>query len=421
MVNLLVIADDYTGALDTGVQFSKQGIKTLVTVDQQISFDDIPPDVEVLVIDLESRHLSPESAYLAVSRIVQLARSAGVRNFYKKTDSVLRGNIGAELSALIENTDMDSLAFVPAYPKTGRTVRDGILYADGIKLCDSHFSNDLFDPVNYSAVADIIRLQSSLNIECFSKDRYRDIDKSYSEKTICVFDAETEQDLKCIGEQLKAADRLSVLAGCAGFAELLPGLLGLSAVQMDLPAVSAGILVVTASTNQVTIDQIHYAENLDFQVFTLTPEQKLSAGYFDSDEGEAFTDEIAQAFNRKNRVVIESVNDKNQLTQANHAAEEMGLSLEEARIQVQINIGKITKQLLDKTKTGSLVVFGGDTLFGIIENLGIKGMIPLVEITPGVAAAKTISDYDLLLITKSGGMGDEDVLETIENFIKERL
>ncbi len=28
MLKLLVIADDFTGALDTGVQFSKQGIQT---------------------------------------------------------------------------------------------------------------------------------------------------------------------------------------------------------------------------------------------------------------------------------------------------------------------------------------------------------------------------------------------------------
>ena len=33
MLKLLVIADDFTGALDTGVQFSKQGIQTLVSTE----------------------------------------------------------------------------------------------------------------------------------------------------------------------------------------------------------------------------------------------------------------------------------------------------------------------------------------------------------------------------------------------------
>ena len=33
MLKLLVIADDFTGALDTGVQFSRQGIQTLVSTE----------------------------------------------------------------------------------------------------------------------------------------------------------------------------------------------------------------------------------------------------------------------------------------------------------------------------------------------------------------------------------------------------
>ena len=33
MVKLLIIADDFTGALDTGVQFAARGAKTRVVVD----------------------------------------------------------------------------------------------------------------------------------------------------------------------------------------------------------------------------------------------------------------------------------------------------------------------------------------------------------------------------------------------------
>ena len=62
MVELMIIADDFTGALDTGVHFAGKGIPTKVTV----SLDDgknladafNPGQTAVLVIDAETRHIS---------------------------------------------------------------------------------------------------------------------------------------------------------------------------------------------------------------------------------------------------------------------------------------------------------------------------------------------------------------------------
>ena len=45
MMGLLVIADDLTGAADTGVQFSKQGVRTLVTIDPHVDPAAIDPAV----------------------------------------------------------------------------------------------------------------------------------------------------------------------------------------------------------------------------------------------------------------------------------------------------------------------------------------------------------------------------------------
>ncbi|HGF7587074.1 MULTISPECIES: four-carbon acid sugar kinase family protein [Enterococcus] len=50
MLKLLVIADDFTGALDTGVQFLKQGIQTLVSTETVVQYDALPQEIEVLVL-----------------------------------------------------------------------------------------------------------------------------------------------------------------------------------------------------------------------------------------------------------------------------------------------------------------------------------------------------------------------------------
>lgn len=115
MVELLVIADDFTGALDTGVQFAEAGAATEVIVNDVIVPSDLSKQVETLVIDTESRHLCAENAYQIIYQIVSLSKRYGVPYIYKKTDSGLRGNIGAELTATLNASQKMFLPFVPAY------------------------------------------------------------------------------------------------------------------------------------------------------------------------------------------------------------------------------------------------------------------------------------------------------------------
>ena len=89
MDRLLIIADDFTGALDTGVQFSHMGITTQVFLHEDMDWDNIEDQVKVLVVDTQSRHIEPQEAY---KRVYHLCREAGrreVKFFYKKTDSTL--------------------------------------------------------------------------------------------------------------------------------------------------------------------------------------------------------------------------------------------------------------------------------------------------------------------------------------------
>ena len=57
MVKLLMIADDFTGALDTGVQFAVRGARTCVVTDPAYDFSRTGEDIQVLVLDAETRHL----------------------------------------------------------------------------------------------------------------------------------------------------------------------------------------------------------------------------------------------------------------------------------------------------------------------------------------------------------------------------
>ena len=97
MIKILIIADDFTGALDTGVKLAAFGARTKVLTDTELNLT-AETDTDVLVLCAPTRHVSPEEAYRVIRRITEQAVRAGVECIFKKTDSALRGNVGAELN-----------------------------------------------------------------------------------------------------------------------------------------------------------------------------------------------------------------------------------------------------------------------------------------------------------------------------------
>ncbi len=102
----LLIADDLTGGADAGAQFAKRGLRTLL-----ISLlDDVKVDFskhthqDVLVINTDSRGLSPEKAFLKVSNLLKRFDQKLFPIIYKKIDSTLRGNVGYEIDAILKET-----------------------------------------------------------------------------------------------------------------------------------------------------------------------------------------------------------------------------------------------------------------------------------------------------------------------------
>lgn len=152
MIRLIIIADDFTGGLDTGVQFSQKGIRTRVVTDWKTDYLQAAGECEVLVVVAEMRHLSPSEAAQIVSAIVRKAVALNIPFIYKKTDSGLRGNTGAELSASLNAGAAKVLPFLPSLPALGRLTVGGIHYISGVPVADSVFGRDPFDPVTESDV-----------------------------------------------------------------------------------------------------------------------------------------------------------------------------------------------------------------------------------------------------------------------------
>ena len=171
MIKLLILSDDFTGALDTSVHFAKNGVKTKVVFERNYLFSQ-DDDTEVAVIDAETRHISPGEAYSVIYSIGRRGMDAGISYFYLKTDSALRGNIGSCLEALLRASEAKMLPFIPAYPKMKRFTKKGIHYIDTVKVGESVFGKDPFNPVTSSSVREIISQQTDIPcLEVYSRDK----------------------------------------------------------------------------------------------------------------------------------------------------------------------------------------------------------------------------------------------------------
>ena len=189
-MKLLMIADDFTGALDAGVQFAKNGFSTKVMVyskDMTVKAE----DADVLVVDAETRHKQPLEAYRTILQIVKPAAESGVSYFFKKTDSALRGNIGAELTAMLDATGRTLLNFVPAFPQMNRVTVKGIHFIDGVPVDESVFGADPFEPVTTSNVEELIHQQCEISVQTIPAGN---VPGECQEKTIAVYNCSSDSD-----------------------------------------------------------------------------------------------------------------------------------------------------------------------------------------------------------------------------------
>ena len=398
---LLIVADDFTGGLDTGVQFARQGVATRIVLNPDDTGDWTRTDAQVLVAVTESRHLPPEAAYAVVSRVVAEARRAGISCVYKKTDSALRGNIGAELSAALAASGADMLPFLPAFPRLRRTTVGGRHSIDGVPVSESVFGRDPFNPVLESDVRRLIAAQTDARVWNAAPETLA------AGCGICVVDAQSDEDLERAGTRLGEMGALSVSAGCAGFAAFLPPLLKLETGEPPaMPALGDGLLVVCGSVNPITRRQLDWAEAHGFGRLRLTPAQKLEA------------DSVATPLPRSRWLVL----DANDLDPDNAPtrvyAEAHGWDLDEVRRRIVASLAEALAAV-ESEWSGALLITGGDTLLKCLARLGAQGLEPLLELYPGVVLSKCrLAGRERLVISKSGGFGVETLLTDLKKLIE---
>ena len=405
MTRLLTIADDFTGALDTGVQFAARGARTCVVTDPAYDFSRVEAENQVLVLDAETRHLTPEAACGVVRRAVEEALAAGFTHIYKKTDSALRGNVGAELAAVLEGAGAESLAFLPALPKMDRVTRGGVHYIGGVPVAESVFGQDPFEPVTASSVTEIIGAQSKTPVVLHETGAPGE---EPPRPGIQVYDAETDGDLLRIGRAL-GKEGLRLSAGCAGFASVLAELLELEGTPPERPYLVPSLFVACGSVNQVTLRQMETAEAAGFAHVHLTPKQKLETSWLETEDCAAAAAAWLGDAGEKKRFILD-VNDPAGRTDTADYAKERGLTAEDLRVRISGQLGQLVRRLLDGGLDATLLCTGGDTLLALMRAVGVAELAPVCDLDAGAVLTDFVyAGKAYHIISKSGGFGEPDL------------
>lgn len=435
-MKLLILADDFTGALDTGVQLSKNSIKTTVMSNPDTT-PVLEPDCQVLVINANIRHASPADAYGCIEKLLN-KYMVNFSHIYLKTDSALRGNISATFAAAL-HTINKPLFFIPAFPDLKRTTKNATAYVNGGLLEHSVFKDDPRTPTLESHIPTILNNSHSVNYNCISADNYHDFTKtSPFSDTVYIFDCETNEQLTAIGNILAKQNLYTFTAGCAGFASTFAKHLPLQTSTFNISKSSKPVLFISGSANAVTLKQLEYAQQNNYTVISLSETIFSDINYNTllSENKEFFDDltfnsivrDVVSKLLKGESVVLATATDKKELFSAKNNTN-LSISEESLHNYIARYTSSLVKSILDEAdQNGSkeiedtihnIVVFGGDMVAAILEHLSCYQVRAAGEITTGVPLCQiAYQGITRNLVTKSGGFGEENIIPVIENYLR---
>lgn len=401
VTSLLVLADDLTGAADTGVAFAEAGLDSVLHLGGADAGPFRVPQPQVVCVDTDTRGRDGGTAAAAVRRAVH--DSGPPRWTYKKVDSTLRGNVAVETAAALDETGSDVALLAPAFPATGRTTVAGRQYVHGEPLARAGVWRRAVAPAP-DRVADLFAGMGLATAGIGIRDIRAGRDRVAAElrsvaaggARIVVCDAETEADLAAVAEGGAGCSELRVLwSGSGGLASRLAAPLGLPATATEgdcLPSPSrvgqGPLLAVVGSAAKQSRAQAAALLRAGFEEVPL-PAATLLEGTEAQRLG--LSAEVARALRDGDTVVT--------------VAEGRGLG---ERVTASGVAGALGRTVAGEVPDAvGLLLTGGETARAVLGGAGVRTLRLLGEVEPGVVVSRTDPAGGLPVVTKAGAFGDD--------------
>lgn len=405
-----VIADDLTGANDAGVQFRKAELSTTVVIDRD-TLPDVIAKTDVVVVNTDSRHLSPQGAYQESKSAAQTLGKHGVEYIYKKVDSMLRGNAGAELDGIMDALDLSVCMLAPSFPANARTTVHGQQLVDGTPLEATEASTDILAPTRSSYIPEVIAKQSRRNIcvigldivrlgpDAIAEHAHNLVESGYS---MLVVDAVEQRDLSSIAHAAALLGVSHMTAGSAGLAAELSAAYGIvgSAPPVLTSRQPSGVLALVGSATHVSAQQVLRAiQEPGIHGLKLDP-GVLEDQHAREDHISRLVEESCKHLANAEDVIISVVRKAS------------AGDIREQALRIKDTLTRIATAVVCRRMVRGIAVTGGDTAEAVFRALKVSGISLQSEVLPGLPYGRLVGGFahGMPIITKSGSFGETDAL-----------
>ena len=411
MLRVAVIADDLTGAADTGIQFCRPEAPTYLLGYESLQSFRFPESPHSLSLFTNTRNLKPEQAGETLKMAASAMKHLRPIHIYKKTDSCLRGNIGAELDALAESIGFEVSFVAPAFPAQSRITLHDVHYLHGVPLAESEMARDPVSPMTVSAVSVLLGRQSRYRVDRVDLDALERSSEElvgYVRQLVLqgakhiVFDAAAQSHLDTIANLAVAHFPRSLLVGSAGLASSLAGLLASDkALSPDsLRPVGKRILFVCGSASEVLTGQVEdLIRSSDCSCHFLDPWELVASkrkGRIPELSRKAARDLAAKGVVLKIRPPVLS-------------------SPKAGGQEILIGLTELVLSVMNDVMPDGIFLSGGDTAFAVWNAFHAEALLLAQELMPGFVLGTFCggSFHGLPVVTKAGAFGSPGALARI--------
>ena len=424
------VADDLTGATTTGVLLARSKARTAVFFNEEAAEKgEGVEQLDAILISSNSRPLPANEAYEKVSSATLALKRMGVQYFSKRIDTTLRGGVGVEIDAMLDQLASGSIAVVvPAMPQSRRILVGGYSVIDGVALINTPVAHDVRTPVTENYVPrllagqtrrkiGLVTLSQVLGGEEAIRDALREQRANGCE--VIVVDAITLEDVEEIAKaciELKwnvlAVDPGPFTSKLAYYRDLIQE----EADNIPPAANEAGktVLIAAGSATPVTKKQM--------EMLCQDPRHaRISVDPIPLVEGGADSlDEVFRAVHKAEDLLNSSVPPRAILFETALHGELLNLDEEDNKRhyaggmsanRINAGLGTIISQLLEqcgREKIAGLYTTGGDTMVNVCYQLGVECIEVVDYVIPQTDVGRLVGSYDGLPIVGKGGLTGND-------------
>lgn len=404
MKRYLIIADDFTGANDTGVQLCRRGMPTNVYL-----HGDIPDNSISAVIDTESRAVSASQAKAKLHDMLTGLDFSRFTTIVKKVDSTLRGNIAVEVRAVDAACGSELVIFAPAFPDLGRTTKDGVHHLHGVPIKSTELACDPQNPVQEDHLVRLLETAYPEGVRHVPLQQIRAGHVDFRGGRVFACDAETNADLAALITTARSTGKKILWVGTAAMADNL-----LEASQKTRPA-----LAVAASLSSVTRTQVGHAVAsgaalVPVYIYEVLEHPELAEDY---------VQQAASLLHQGRDVILapSSACGEGEYEKNAGIAATRGLSGADMSAFTREQIGHMTRAILRQCVVSGLFITGGDTAIGFFRKTDTLGSHIMEEVATGIPLMRLVGgEYDgMKVITKAGAFGKDDAITYALRKLKE--